>query len=69
MFQNQKFQDLKLGYMLAIGIDRSQLEFLMLDFLNLYLVSMYILNFLNPILFPKMEKVFWELPESESSPK
>ena len=68
MFQNQKYQDLKLGYMLAIGIDKSQLEFLMLDFLNLYLVSMYILNFLNPILFPNMEKVFWELPQSESSP-
>jgi hypothetical protein len=49
-FHYKIFWDLRLGYLLGIGIDQSQLKNLFIDFFNLFLVSMYILNFRNPVL-------------------
>jgi len=60
---------LKIAYFLGIGIDSSQLENLMLDFFNLYLVSMYILYFRNPIFDKSMKKVFWKFPLPTDDPQ
>jgi hypothetical protein len=54
---------------MGIGINSSQLGNLMLDFFNLYLVSMYILYFRNPIFSQGMRKVFWMMPLPTSDPK
>jgi hypothetical protein len=35
---------------------------IILDFCNLYAVSMYILHYRNPILVKSMEKLFWRFP-------
>ena len=59
---NPKYQDLKFGYFLGIGIDRTQLEWLFLDFVILSMISYYILGFTNPIFLDTTEKVFWKFP-------
>lgn len=61
-FQHQVFRDLKLGYLIGIGIERGQVQNLILDFINLYLVSMYVYHYRNPILVKSMQKVFWVFP-------
>jgi hypothetical protein len=60
---------LEMAYFLGIGINSVQLENLMLDFFNLYLVSMYILYFRNPIFEKDMKKVFWKYPLPSDTPK
>jgi hypothetical protein len=40
---------------------------LFLDFINLYLVSMYVLNFRNPLLNVQMRKCFWQFPNVNDS--
>lgn len=61
-FQHQVFHDLKLGYLIGIGIEQDQVQNLILDFINLYLVSMYVYHYRNPILVKSMQKVFWVFP-------
>lgn len=61
-FKNKVFHDLKLCYFIGIGVDATQINNLILDFLNLFLVSMYILNFRNPVLVKSVEKIFWQFP-------
>jgi len=56
-----------LGYFAGIGIAKSQLQSLFLDFVNLYLVSMYVLNFRNPLLNVQMKKCFWQFPNINDS--
>lgn len=56
-------------YFLGIGVDSAQLGNLMLDFFNLYLVSMYILFFRSPIFDKSMKKVFWKLPKPSDDPE
>jgi len=51
--------------MLGIGVDKDQVSNLLLDFVNLFCVSMYILTFRNPILVKRMTKVFWQFPSPE----
>lgn len=60
---------LKVAYFLGIGVDSSQLENIMLDFFNLYFVSMYVLYFRNPIFDKTMKKVFWKLPRPSDPPE
>ena len=60
---------LKIAYFLGFGINSVQLENLMLDFFNLYLVSMYILYFRNPIFEKNMKKVFWKYPLPTDAPE
>ena len=60
---------LEIAYFLGFGINSVQLENLMLDFFNLYLVSMYILYFRNPIFEKNMKKVFWKYPLPTDSPE
>jgi hypothetical protein len=57
-----KKQYLKIAYFLGLGINSAQLENLMLDFFNLFIVSMYILLFRSLIFDKDMEKVFWKIP-------
>lgn len=40
---------------------------MILDFVSLYLVAMYILNYRNPVLVKSMRKVFWCFPDSLST--
>ena len=58
-FQFKEFRDLKIDYLLGIGIDKDQVKDLIYDFLTLYIISMYILTFRNPILRKSMTKIFW----------
>jgi hypothetical protein len=39
----------------------------MVDFLTLYVTSMYILTFRNPILRKTMTKVFWQFPTPDDN--
>jgi len=41
----------------------------LIDFVNLYCISMYILTFRNPILRKSMKKVFWQFPTSQDMDK
>jgi hypothetical protein len=68
-FQFSCFRDLKLAYLIGIGIDKIQVENLILDFLNLYLVAMYIFHFKNPLLMKQMQKVFWVFPHPSDKPQ
>jgi hypothetical protein len=54
--------DLKLAYLLGIGIQRCQLSSMVLDFIIIYAISMYILIFRNPVIMKRMQKVFWQFP-------
>jgi len=57
------FQDITISYLLGIGVEIDQVENLILDFFNLYLVAMYVLHYRNPILVKSVEKVFWQFPQ------
>ena len=61
-FKYQVFHDLKLDYLIGIGVEQGQVQNLILDFINLYLVSMYVFHYRNPILIRAMKKVFWVFP-------
>lgn len=52
-------RDIRLAYLLGIGVDRDQVENMLLDFLNIYIIAVYIFHYRNPILTKSMEKVFW----------
>jgi len=58
-FHFKIFRFLEIDYLLGIGIDKDQIQSLMLDFLNLYIVTMYVLIYRNPILVKRMKKDFW----------
>jgi hypothetical protein len=64
-FHYDTFKDLEIDYLLGIGIDKDQVENLLIDFVNLYCISMYILTFRNPILRKTMKKVFWQFPTKD----
>ena len=51
--------DLKLAYLIGVGIEKSQLVSMLVDFFIIYLTSMYILLFRNPVIMKRMQKVFW----------
>lgn len=61
------FKDLRLTYLMGIAYEKSHLLILLLDFFNLYMVSMYILHYRNPILVKSMRKVFWRFPSKFES--
>jgi hypothetical protein len=66
-FHYKEFRDLKIDYLLGIGVDKDQVENLIVDFLTLYVISMYILTFRNPILRKSMTKVFWQFPTPDDN--
>jgi hypothetical protein len=54
------FSDLKVAYLLSMGIDENFIgKTLILDFINIYIISMYVLIFRNPIIMNRVKKVFW----------
>ena len=61
-FKFDVLRDLRLSYLIGIGVETAQVKNLLLDFLNLYLVSMYVLNNRNPILIKIVKKIFWTFP-------
>ena len=61
-FRFEVFRDLELSYLLGFGVESSQVQNLLLDFLNLYLVSMYVFNNRNPVLIKIVKKIFWRFP-------
>jgi len=61
-FKFEVLRDLKMAYLVGIGVEKIQVSNLLLDFLNLYLVSMYILHYRNPLLVKSVEKIFWSFP-------
>lgn len=65
-FHYPAFRDLRIAYLLGLGVDQDQVENLMVDFVNLFCVTMYIMTFRNPILVKRMVKVFWLFPSPEN---
>jgi hypothetical protein len=61
-FQFEVFKHIPIAYLLGVGIETDQLKNLLFDFLNLYLVAMYVLHYRNPVLVKSVEKVFWQFP-------
>jgi len=65
-FQMEKFQDIRLTYLLGVGIDRAQIENMTLDFLCIYIIAIYIYHYRNPILIKSVSKIFWRFPTSDN---
>ena len=61
-FKFDVLRHLRLSYLIGIGVETAQVKNLLLGFLNLYLVSMYVLNNRNPILIKIVKKIFWTFP-------
>ena len=61
-FRYEVFRDLRLSYLIGITIEQKQIQNLFLDFLNLYLISIYIYHYRNPVLFKSVHKIFWRFP-------
>jgi hypothetical protein len=66
MFHYKPFWDLRICYLLGIGVDKDQVRDLIIDFVNLFIVSMYCMIYRNPILLKKMNKVFWQFPTPQN---
>lgn len=65
-FHLRVFRDnLMLSYMLGVGIDVQQVWSLTFDFVNIFLMTMYIFEFRNPILSKHLKKVFWQFPTKD----
>ena len=62
VFHYKQFHNLRYCYLLGFGVDKDQVNNLILDFVNLFIVSMYVMIYRNPILLKKMGKVFWQFP-------
>ena len=51
------FRDhMSLSYMLGIGVDKQKIAALTFDFINIFLISMMIFEFRNPILNKNLKK-------------
>lgn len=62
------FRDhMSLSYMLGIGIDKQQVASLTLDLINVFVISMTIFEFRNPILNKNLKKVFWQFPTKDDT--
>lgn len=62
------FRDhLSLSYMLGIGIDKQQVMSLTFDFINIFVITMTIFEFRNPILNKSLKKVFWQFPNKDDT--
>lgn len=60
------FRDhISLSYMLGIGIDSQQVMSLTFDFINIFVITMSIFEFRNPILNKSLKKVFWQFPQKD----
>lgn len=66
-FHHKIFRDLRFSYFLGVGVEQPQLRTLFLDFANLCIVTIYVFNFRNPLLFRSMRKVFWQFPTNMDS--
>jgi len=66
-FHYDAFHDLKLAYMLGVGVDKDQMTNLIVDFVNMFIISMYIFTFRNPILVKTVSKVFWLFPSPDNA--
>lgn len=60
-------ENMNICYLLGIGVDKDQLENLIIDFVNLALITVYIYTFQNPVLRESMNKVFWQFPTPDNT--
>jgi len=58
--------NLNFCYLIGIGVDKDQLENLIIDFVNLCMITIYIFTYRNPVLRKSMKKVFWQFPTSDN---
>jgi len=58
-----------MAYFLGLGINSVQLENLMVDFFNLFIVSLYILQYRSELFNKTMGKVFWKFPLPTDEPE
>ena len=66
-FHYPVFRDnLNICYLIGIGVDKDQLENLIIDFVNLFMITIYIFTYRNPVLRKSMQKVFWQFPTSDN---
>jgi len=56
-----------ISYMLGVGVDKQQVISLTFDFINLFVMTMYIYEFRNPILNKSLKKVFWSFPSKDDT--
>jgi hypothetical protein len=67
-FHSGFFRDhMSLSYMLGVGIDRQQVWSLTFDYINIFLITMMIFEFRNPILNKSLKKVFWQFPTKDNT--
>jgi hypothetical protein len=67
-FHMRVFRDnMMLSYMLGVGVDRQQVWSLTYDFINIFIMTMYVFEFRNPILSKKLKKVFWQFPTNDDT--
>lgn len=50
VFHYKQFHNLRYCYLLGFGVDKDQVNNLLLDFINLFIVSAYVMIYRNPIL-------------------
>jgi hypothetical protein len=67
-FKFDAFRELRICYLLGIGIQKSQMTNIYFDYLILFCASMHIMVYGNPLLQPSLEKVMWSFPMPHDSP-
>jgi hypothetical protein len=68
-FKMDAFKELRVCYLLGVGVERSQMLNIYFDFMILYCTAMYLVTYGNPLLQHSLEKVFWSFPLSHDPPK
>jgi hypothetical protein len=64
-YKIETFKDLRLTYLIGVSVERQQVQDLFLDFFNLFLISMYIYHYRNPVMTRSVEKIFWCFPSRQ----
>jgi hypothetical protein len=59
--------DMRLMYFLGIGLQAEQIGNLIVDFIALYLISIYLFFYGHPLLNTSMKKVYWSFPKTYDS--
>lgn len=60
---------MRICYILGIGVEKEQVASLALDFVNMALITVYIMTYRNPILRKSMRKVFFQFPQPDNPKK
>jgi len=52
--ENVRDYNLKLAYLMGVGIERPQIKSMVIDFIIIYWITMYIFLFRNPVIMKRM---------------